>query len=158
MSRRVWKRVQAGNLNQAMELCLEFAREKHNRSTEGVADLMGVNHWTLYKWMSSGSMPANLIRPFEHACGIELVSRWLAASSNKLVIDMPRAAKSGPGDIMLLQAAINDAVGALIKFYDDKCNAMQTISAVQTALECLVWHRSNVSKYGQDELPFEDEK
>ena len=158
MSQRNWKRVQPRDLRDAMDLCVEYAKAKHNRSVDSVAELMGeVNKWTLYKWMQEASLPLRLVKPFEHACGIDYVSRWLAMSGNKLVIDIPKGRKGGPQDIQALQAATHDAIGVLMKFYEDKTNAEDTLAALQTALERMAWHKGNVEKYRQPELPFDDE-
>lgn len=156
MSRRNWKRVQASNLNQATELCLEYAREKNNRSVESVADLMGVNKWTLYKWLSEGNMPARLIKPFEHVCGIDFVSRWLAMGDNKMVIDIPKGRKGSADDMLVLQESSTGAISALLKFYSDKSDIKETLSAIQSALEGLAWHKLNVQKSNQPEIPFEE--
>ena len=71
MTRRNWKRIRPHSLRYALELCKEHARERRNLSVERIAELMGLaDHWALYKWFQSGRIPANLIRPFEHVCGI----------------------------------------------------------------------------------------
>jgi hypothetical protein len=158
MSGRNWKRVQARDLRDAMDLCLEYAKVKHNRSVDTVADLMSLaSKWTLYKWMQEASMPARSIKGFEHACGIDFVSRWLVVSGGKLVIDIPKGRKGGPEDIQALQASTHEAIGALMKFYEDKSNAEETLAAVQTALERMAWHKGNVEKYRQPELPFDED-
>lgn len=158
MPRRSWKKVQPGNRNQAQELCLEYARVKHNRSIDQVADLMGANKWTLYKWLESGGMPLRLIKPFEHACGIDFVSRWLAISDNKLVIDIPRGKIGNADDIFALQESTNEAVGALLNFYAEKSTQQEALEAVQNALERMAWHKGNVEKYNQPEIPFETQE
>lgn len=156
MSRRIWKRVQASHLNQATELCLEYARDKKNLSVESVAALMGVNHWTLYKWLESGGMPTRLIKPFEHACGIDFVSRWLAMGDNKMVISIPKGRGGNAEDMLALQASGTEAVAALIKFYSESADIDETLVAIQAALEGLAWHKINVQKSTQPEIPFED--
>jgi hypothetical protein len=141
-----------------MEWCIKYAKAKHNCSVDTIAELMGeVNKWTLYKWMQEASLPVRLIKPFEHACGIDFVSRWLAMSGNKLVIDIPKGRKGTMEDIQTLQSATHDAIGALMKFYEDKADAEATLAAVQTALERMAWHKGNVEKYRQPELPFDEE-
>ncbi|MDO5940617.1 hypothetical protein [Burkholderia cepacia] len=76
MSRRNWKRVRPMSLRHALELCKDYAKERHNLSVERIAERMGLaDHWTLYKWFQSGRMPLNLVRPFESACGIDFVTR-----------------------------------------------------------------------------------
>ena len=81
---------------------MEFAREKHNRSVDRIADLMGLaNKWVLYKWLESGRMPAILIRPFEAACGIDLVTRYIGHSANKMLIEIPTGRKVTSTDLNL---------------------------------------------------------
>lgn len=158
MSRRNWSKAQPKSLRNAMELCLDYAKLKHNRSIETVAELMGeVNKWTLYKWIEAGSLPLRLLHPFEHACGIDFVSRWLVISRGKLIIDIPIGRKGGPEDIQALQASAHDAIGAVITFYSDRADAATTLAAVQTAMEGFAWHRLNVEKYHQPELPFDED-
>lgn len=158
MSGRNWKRMQPRDLRGAMDLCLEYAKAKHNRSVDTVADLMGLtSKWTLYKWIQEASLPSRLIKPFEFACGIDFVSRWLVVSGGKMVIDIPKGRKGGPRDIQALQSATHDAIGALMTFYEDKSNAEDTLAAIQTALERMAWHKGNVEKYRQPELSFDDE-
>jgi len=159
MSRRNWKTVQARDLRDAMDLCVDYAREKHNRSVDSIADLMGVaSKHTLYKWIADANMPAVRIKSFEHACGIDFVSRWLVVSGGKLVIDIPRGRKIGPTDIQTVQAAAHEAIGALMQFYVDKANTEDTLAAIQNVMEKFAWHRGNVEKYTQPELPFDEEE
>ena len=80
MTRRNWKRIQPTSLRNALELCKDHAKERHNLSVERVAERMGLTDlWTVYKWIQTGRIPANMIRPYEVACGIDYVTRWLAA-------------------------------------------------------------------------------
>lgn len=156
MPKRNWKRVQPHSLNHAIELCIEHARDKRNLSVDQIADLCRCNKWTLYKYMERGSMPADLIRPFEFACGIDFVSRWLVVSGGRLVVDIAFGRKQGPEDMQSLQEITLGAVGALIKFYNDQATDEETLGAVLSAMERLAWHKSNVEKTRQPELPFED--
>lgn len=156
MPKRNWKTVQARDLRDAMDLCLEYAREKNNRSIDQIADLMGMeSKWTLYKWIESVNMPVRMIRAFESHCGIDLVSRYLVASSGKLIIDIPRGRPCSSEDLLVLQSILNEAAGKLLRFYAEHSGHDETLAAVQTALEKLAWHRGNVEKYFQPELPFE---
>lgn len=98
MKRKNWAAIRPRNLTHAMELCMEHALAKYNRSTEGVCALAGVNSInTFYKYLATGGLPARLIKPFENACGIDYVSRWLVESSGKMVLDIPRGKKCGAG-------------------------------------------------------------
>lgn len=157
MSRVNWKAVRPLDLRDAMDWCVKYAKAKHNRSVDTVAELMGANKWTLYKWMAEADLPARLIHPFEHACGINYVSRYLVESRGQLVVDVPRGRKCGAKDVHELQTAYNQAIGELLKFYDELGDVNEALGALQTAMEQTSWHRGNVEKYQQPELPFEDE-
>lgn len=157
MAKRNWKAVRPLNLRDALDWCVRHAKEQHNRSVESIADLMGVNHWTLYKWIGEADMPARLIKAFEHACGIDYASRWLVESGGKMVIEIPRGKHCGPHDIQQLQAVYHIAVGELMGFYEDAKDIESALSAIQSALEQTSWHKHNVEKYRQPELPFDEE-
>ncbi len=94
MTRRNWKAQQPSSLRHAFELCKDHARERLNKSVEGIAEDMGLaDHWVLYKYLQKGSMPANLIRPYELACGIDFVTRYLAASNGRLLVQIATGRK-----------------------------------------------------------------
>ncbi|PTS85509.1 hypothetical protein DBR00_06960 [Pseudomonas sp. HMWF032] len=153
MKRRNWKSAQPNSIRQAMEWSLEYAKERHNLSVERIAERMGqANHWTLYKWTSEGRMPAVSIPAFEHVCGINLVSRWLAATGSKLLIDMPTGRACSTDDMQDLQAALHTATGALLAFYNGTADAAATLAAIQTGLEGLAWHRGNVQQHAHPQL------
>lgn len=150
--RRNWKKLRATGLQHAMELCLDHAREVHNRSIDNVADLIDANKWTLYKWVAEGTMPAGRIRPFEFACGCSFITDWLAASAHKLVVEMPSGKKSGATDLNRLQGSFADAMSLLIKFYADEASAKDTLAALTETMTGLAWHRANVEKAAEPEL------
>lgn len=151
--KRNWKMVRAMNLLQAFELCIDFARIEHNRSVQQVADLMGMDsHNTLYKYLGSGRMPVNLIRPFEHACGCTFVSDWIGLSAGKLVIDMPKSRKASAGDLNELQKNFSAAMGLLIGFYEGSAGSNETMAALTATLTELAGHRANVAQADWPEL------
>jgi len=152
-----WKRVKPLDLKDALAWCTRYAKAKHNRSVDQIADLMGVKKWTLYKWIEEADLPLRLLKSFEHACGIDYVSRWQVESNGKLIIEVAIGKKCGPRDINDLQKAYTDTVSKLLGFYDDLADVETTLAAMQTALEQTSWHRSNVEKYRQPELPFDEE-
>lgn len=153
MIKRNWKRIRPHSLRHALELCKEHARERRNLSVERIAELMGLtDHWTLYKWFQTGRIPTNLIRPYETACGIDFVTRWLAASSGRLLIDIPSGRDTTAEDMQALQGVLNDTVGQLLQFYAGKAEVADTLAAIQQAMEGLAWHRGNVEKHLQPEL------
>ena len=158
MSKRNWKTAQPLDLRDAMEMCLAFASHKHNRSTEHVADLMSLaSKWTLYKWVQDASMPSRYIKAFEMACDANYLSRWLVVSGGRMVIDVPKGRKGTTEDINALQAVTHEAIGALMRFYADQADEATTLAALQLALERMAWHKGNVEKYRQPELPFDED-
>ncbi|HYW03589.1 MAG TPA: hypothetical protein VFA86_06555 [Gammaproteobacteria bacterium] len=153
MTRTRWNAQRPTSLRHALELCLNYARAIHNRSVENVADLMGLpSHWTIYKWVQSGRIPAILIRPFEHACGCDFITRYIATSDHKLLIDIPSGRTASDQDLMQLQADFSESVGLLIRFYQDGASATETLASLNSLLENLAFHRANVHKASQPEL------
>jgi hypothetical protein len=155
---RKWKRLQPNSLLHALRLCKDYAREVRNLSVERIADRMSVSHDALYKWLATGRMPANLIPTYELVCGIPFVTRWQAATTGKLLVDMPSGKAASPEDIAELQEVLNGAVGNLIKFGLGKIEVEETQAALQNALEALAYHRGNVEKYAQPEFDFGGEE
>ena len=150
-----WKSRQAkiGNLLSAIELSVEYARVKNNLSVERIAELMGIpSHWTLYKYMESGKLPANLIPTFEHVCGCSFVSEFLATRAGKIVIDIPRGKKATSKDINLLQQNFTRAIDALLDFYEHQGNEAETIGNINAVIADLAAHRSNVAMSSNPEL------
>lgn len=152
MTRRNWKRIQPHSLRNAMELCKDKALEQ-GLSIERIADRTFLNdHWTLYKWIANGRMPASYIRAFEETCGVDFITRWLAASAGKLLIDIPTGRNASAEEMQVLQGVLNDTVGQLLQFYAGKANTSDTLAAIGQAMEGLAWHRGNVEKHLQPEL------
>lgn len=153
MTRRSWKNRQPASLRQAMEWCLEHARERLNRSVDRVAELMGLSsRWIIYKWLESGRLPAILIRPFEEACGITYVTRFIGHSAHKLLIDIPTGRKATGKDINTLQASCTEVVSSLLAFYEGKTGTEETLAALYTAMEELAYQQRTVEKHQQPEL------
>lgn len=153
MTRRNWKHIQPNSLRHAMELTLEFARERKNLNVDRVAELMGLPaKWTLYKWLENGRMPSILIRPFEHACGINFMTRYLAASDHKLIIDIPTGKSGSQEDLLTLQTACNEAVNLLAKFYRGAGDIDETLTALNDVMAQIAGHRGNVMKASAPEL------
>lgn len=153
MRRRNWKSAQPSSIRQALEWSLEFAKERHNLGVERIAERMGQpNHWALYKWVSEGRMPAVMIPAFEHVCGINLISRWLAATGGKLLVDIPTGRRCSAQDMQELQTVLTATTGALLAFYSGTATAGDTLAAVQAGLEALAWHRGNVAQHEHPQL------
>jgi hypothetical protein len=155
---RFWKRRIPTSLRAAVDESLAYAREAYNLSVEQIAERMGYgSHWTLYKQLAELSLKLTQVRAFEHACGIDLLSRFYAASAGRVVIEIPAGRAVSAEDMQALQLGIHQAVGALLAFYAGRADAEATLSAVTESLTELAWHRENVRKTASPELPLEIE-
>ncbi|KAF3999041.1 hypothetical protein [Glaciimonas immobilis] len=153
---RNWKRVQPTSLRHALELCKEYARERRNVSIEGIAVRMGVtDHWTIYKWIQNGRIPANMVHPYEMACGINFVTRFMAASDNKLLIEIPTGRALVDADVVELHNGFGFALQLLTDFYSGKADAGATTDALMTHLNQVAFHHANVIKHAAPEFQFD---
>ncbi|HEY4145191.1 hypothetical protein [Pinirhizobacter sp.] len=152
MSRRHWKTWAPTSLQEAVEGCVLFAQEKHRLSVERIADLVGENKWTVYKWMQGGSVPGKKIAGFEHACGRAFITQYLATSARKLLIDIPTGRMPGDSDIHALQEACTAAIGALLAFSQGKADAADTTDHLTAAMTLLAHERAQVQRHVQPEL------
>ena len=152
MTRKRWKPVQPYSMQHAIRLCLDYARHKHNRSIQQVADLVGTTEWTIYKWMNEGSIPSKRIRPLEFACSATFITHYIAISAQKLVIDIPSGRSSCKDDVLDLQNHVNSAVLLLTQFYRGDIEAADVLQGVTHAMQQLAGHRENVRKHKAPEL------
>jgi len=152
MRKRAWNTWQPSCLQEAVEGCLGFALHKHRRSVDQVADLVGESNWTVYKWVQSGGIPARKIAGFEFACGAHYVTRYLASSAHKLLVDVPTGRLATPSDVAALQASCTAAVAALIEFSAGRSNAADTHASLTAAMTALASERANVERHNQPEL------
>lgn len=156
MTRRNWKRYVPGTLRDALKGCKEYAQERHNLGVERIAERMGQeDHWALYKWIGNGRMPLVLVPAYEHACGINLVTRWMASSSNKLLVDIPAGKQATPGDMVELNTGFAHALQLLTNFYTGgHQDPAETLDALRHHLEQVTYHHNNVATYATPELEF----
>jgi len=154
-ARRGWNSLQPTSLRHALESCKDHARERLNRSVEGIAAEMGLtDHWSLYKWLQNGRMPANLVIPFESACGIDYVTRWLASSKGRLLITIPTGRQLKDSDVVGLHNGFGAALQLLTDFYAGKADPADTLSALTAHLGNVAWHRANVAQHAEPQLDF----
>lgn len=152
-SARYWRTVKPRSLRHAIELNAQYALEKHRLTIESIAERMGIpSHWTLYKYMENGRMPAILIRAYEHACGCTYVTQYIAISANKLIFDIPTGKRPDASEILELNEAFNDSIKLLSRFYKGEAEAEDTISALTSVMCDLARHRENVIKGDAPEL------
>lgn len=152
MTRKRWKPAQPQSMQHAIRLCLDYALHKHNRSVARVAELIGTTEWSVYKWMSEGSIPSVRIRPFEFACDATFVTHYIATSAQKLVIDIPTGRAGSQDQLLDLQNQLNDAVSLLTRFYRGDAEAADVLQGITLAMQQLAGHRENVCKHDAPEL------
>lgn len=157
MNRRNWKTYQPTSLREALKACQDYAKDKHNLSIERVAERMGLeDHWALYKWIANGRMPVVNVPAYEHACGCNFVTRWFAATANKLLVDMPRGQAPQSGDLVGLNTSCAQALQLLTDFYfsEGQADPAATLEALRAHLEQVAFHHKNVAAYVTPELEF----
>lgn len=150
--RVMWKRVRPTSLRDAFRLCKDHAKDKKNHSVSRIAELMAVTEDTLYKWLGNGRMPATLIPVYENVCGIHLVTEYLAASTGRVVIEIPTGKPACALEMNELQAISTEAIGKLIRFYSGDADLEETETALTNTLKAMAQHRVNIHKAEQPEL------
>lgn len=153
MRNRQWKSVRPTSLSEAMELSIEFAAEKNRRPVKVIADLMGVEVKTLYRWLADTSMPLNRIRQFENFSGASFISEYLClAQGDKVVVAIPAGKRAGVMELSELQCTFAEAVALLARFYQDGSGLDETVAALTGTLSQIAYQRSNVAKSAAPEL------
>lgn len=153
-----WKKARATSLQEAFWLVKEHGKAKRNLSVARIAELMGLDDESLlYKWMKNGSMPVHKLHSFEYVCGANFVSVYLAASDNKLLIDMPTGKALNEVSVIEMQSTFNEAMSLLIKAATGSASAEETVAALTGSMCDLAYHRENVQKANTPELDFGEE-
>lgn len=152
MRNKRWKSARPSSLSEAMQLCVEFATE-NRKPVKVLADLMGIEVKTLYRWLAETSMPINRVRQFEAFCGISFVSEYLClAHGDKVVVSIPAGKKSSILELSSLQGLFAEAVSFLVRFYQDGSGTDETVAALTETLTQVAYQRSNVLKTSAPEL------
>jgi len=140
------------SLGDAIERQLDAAA-KLGLVPKKMADLMGVEVKTYYRWLAESSMPLNRVRQFEAFCKASHISEYLCtAQGNKVVIAIPSGKKAAVIELSEVQANAADAMALLARFYQDKVGLDETVSALSRVLSQVAYHRENVLKAGEPEL------
>lgn len=148
-----WKRVQPHSLRHGSELCVRHAGDRMNRSVEQIAEIMAeASHFTLYKWLESGRMPALKIRAFEHACGADYMTQYLAHSAGYLLVKVPTGRQAEHRELNELSKFAHEVLGLLLEFYDSQEKPEEAVQAVTRLMEDLAFQRGNIEKFKQPEL------
>ncbi|WP_054285916.1 hypothetical protein [Gulbenkiania mobilis] len=140
------------SLDEAIERQLDAAA-KLGLVPKKMADLMGVEVKTYYRWLAESSMPLNRVRQFEAFCKASYISEYLCtAQGNKVVIAIPCGKKAAVIELSEVQANAANAMALLARFYQDKVGLDETVSALSQVLSQVAYHRENVLKAGEPEL------
>ena len=149
---RNWKRIVPRSTVEAMRLCKDYAKDKHNLSVERIADRMGVSVDLLYKWLSNGQMHLALVPAYETICGCHFVSDHLAHTHGKLAVAIPTGRDLDDDDLLAMHQSFSAAMALLADFYAGKSTTEATLAALTAHMEATAWHRANVMQHDTPEL------
>jgi hypothetical protein len=136
-----------------MELCVNHAKTKRNLSVDQIVDRMGESSTsTVYKWLESGRMPVVKLRSFEHVCGVDDVTHYLAHSAGYLLLKVPTGRNAEHRELNELSQFVHEVLGSLLGFYDGHEDADETMQALTRLMEDLAFQRGNIEKHQQPEL------
>ena len=154
-TKNAWKRLQPSNLRDALRLNKEYARSFSRLTVPAIAELMGESEDTLYKWLSTGRMPVTIVPLYEHICGIDYVTQYLAYRSHKIIIDIPTGKVASEVEISDLQSISAKSMSLLIAHYQTGEDIDRTIEAMTQLLGGVAYHRENIQAqpdlFGSDE-------
>ena len=154
--RTIRRQAKATSLDHAIELAKRHAKERRLPS-KVMADLMGVELKTYYRWLLDNTLPLNRIAQFEALTGSRYISEYLSVlHGDRVVIEIPRGRK-GSTDIAKVQSQTAAAIALLAKWHEDGSGINETIAALTNVLALLAYQRENVKKAETPELNFEDE-
>lgn len=147
MSRINWKHIQPKSLQEAFDLCADYALAKKRLNKERIAELMGQSQThNIYKWIKEARMPAHLIPTYEFICGAPYVTSYLAASNHKLLIDMPAAKPAKSTELFATQRIFSNAMEALAAFYETAEDPEAAMSELTNTMADIASHRERVSR------------
>ena len=154
---RNWKTYRPVSLADAIRACKDYALEKRRLTVPRICTLLGTNEDTLYKWMSTGRMPAAVIPQFEMVCDAHFVSDFLAANAGRLVIPMPKGRKATDAELLQVTADCTNAAQMLAQFYADPASVdtAALLDKLHHHLEQVAFHHGNVARFHQPDLGFE---
>lgn len=149
---RNWKRIVPHSTTEALRLCKDYAKERHQLSVERIADRMGISADLLYKWLSNGQMHASLIQTYEHICGCHFISDHLTHSHGKLAVPLPSGRHMDDDDMLAMHQSFSEAMALLASFYAGQSDLETTQAALTAHMEATAWHRANLAAHEQPEL------
>ncbi|MCD2164673.1 hypothetical protein [Comamonas koreensis] len=157
MSKRNWKGYRATSFIESLRACKNYALDCHRFSVLTIAERFGQTEDSLYKWLSNGRMPGILIPAYEVACCCNFVSEFLAATSGRMVIAMPKGRKASEQDLLQVGSDCSHAMTQLAAFYANpgSSDTEALLESLRLHMEAVAYHHNNVARYSEPELEFE---
>lgn len=149
---RNWKRIVPHSTVEAMRLCKDYAKERHNLSVERIADKMGISADLLYKWLSNGQMHLSLVQAYEHITGANFISDHLSHAHGKLTVPLPTGRDLDDEDLLAMHQSFSEAMALLANFYAGHAELDETRAALTAHMEATAWHRENLAAHETPEL------
>ena len=113
--RTIRRQAKATSLDHAIELAKRHAKERRLPS-KVMADLMGVELKTYYRWLLDNTLPLNRIAQFEALTGSRFISEYLSVlHGDRVVIEIPRGRKGKAADMAQVQSQTAAALALLAK-------------------------------------------
>lgn len=141
---------------EALRMCKDHAKAKHNLSVERIADEMGLTAVRLYQHLESGDMPFNRVRSYQRACHCNYVTLYMAHGDECMLIKIPNGKKMTDEQMLNINATFHKALTKLTEFYISSEDPESTIAALTEHMANAAWHRANVEKHLQPELDFNE--
>lgn len=146
------------SFTEALRMCKDYAKQKHNLSVERIADDMGLTAGRLYQHLENGDMPFNRVRSFQRACRCNFVTQYMAYGDNCMLIPMPTGKNVSDDTMLNIHTTFNKAMTELTEFYKSSADPDGALAALTTHMESAAWHRRNVEKHMQPEFEFDSEE
>ena len=156
-TKAAWNRLQASSLREAFRLNKEYARKFKRLTVPAIAELVGISEDRLYKYLSNASMPTNLVPAYEHVCGVDFVTQYMAIRNHKILIEIPTGKKANEMEVSELQQISAEAISLLIKFYMTHEDLDKTTVALTSLISGIAFHKENIQTQPELDLEGGDE-
>ncbi len=145
-SKAAWGKQTPHNIYHALSLCEEFGLQHSNMGRQRLCDHFGNETSTTGKWIAQATFPVKRIMLFEQLCGAHYVTQYLANSQGFMLVPTPTGHGAKHKDLTAMQVFMTEVAGLLIRSYDGRANAQQTIDAIAVLMKDLAFHQKNVAK------------
>lgn len=154
----LYKNKIPSNFSEALRMCKDHAKAKHQLSVERIADEMGLSAVRLYQMLETGDMPIKKVKSFQRVCRCNYVTMYLAHGDDCMLVKMPKGKHMSDEQMLAFNATYSKALTELTEFYTNGQNPDGVIASLTQHMAATAWHRANVEKSAQPELDFESEE